>query len=134
MTTLYGLQQTPQNLDFLMPNSAFRGLGTGANLSELDSMNNMPQDAGMGFGMNMPTARLGLGLLGSLGGLLGASNMNSLAKKQFKYAKRVTDTNLRNQATSYNTSLEDRIRSRLAAEARPQSEAEPYLDRNRMTY
>lgn len=97
-------------------------------------MNRDSEGIGSGIGMNLPTMRLGLGLLGSLGSIWGASNMNKLAKDQLNYTKRVTDTNLKNQATAYNTSLEDRIRSRMAVEGRSAEEGDAYLDRNRLTY
>jgi hypothetical protein len=88
---------------------------------------------GSNFGFNVPTAQLALSGLGTLGSLWGAFQSAKLAKKNFNYTKDVTESNLANQIKSYNTSLEDRIRSRAAVEGMSPEQAASYLDRNRLT-
>jgi hypothetical protein len=68
------------------------------------------------LGFNLGTANTALGGLQAVGNLWQAWEANKLAKQQFAYQKRITDANLANQISSYNTALEDRIRSRAAAE------------------
>lgn len=65
--------------------------------------------------------------LASLGQLYGALQGIGIARKQLKLSERAFETNLGNQTQSYNTSLEDRIRSRYATEGRGASEADAYL-------
>jgi hypothetical protein len=87
---------------------------------------------GSGFGFNVPTAQLALSGLGTLGSLWGAFQSAKMAKKQFGYTKDVTESNLANQIKSYNTALEDRIRSRSKVEGMSTEQAQSYLDRNRL--
>jgi hypothetical protein len=89
--------------------------------------------AGSGFGFNVPTANLALAGLGTIGNLWGAFQSAKLAKKQFNYTKDVTETNLAGQIKSYNTALEDRIRSRAKVEGMSADQAQAYLDRNKLT-
>ncbi|QDH84030.1 hypothetical protein KMC60_gp57 [Achromobacter phage vB_AxyP_19-32_Axy11] len=86
-----------------------------------------------GLGMNIPTLQLGLGLLSSIGGIYSGMQANKLARDQFNFNKGVTETNLTNQIKSYNTSLEDRARSRAVTEGRDQASADEYIARNRLT-
>ena len=86
-----------------------------------------------GFGFNMPTAQLLLGGLSTIGGIWNAWESQKLAKKQFAYQKDVTETNLRNQIQAYNTTLEDRGRSRAFTEGQSSQEAQSYIDKNRLT-
>lgn len=72
------------------------------------------------------------GIVGSLGNLYGAYQANNLAKDQFNFQKQAYQTNLSNQIKTYNTALEDRIRSRTAAENGTQSQADDYLKKNRL--
>jgi hypothetical protein len=88
--------------------------------------------AGSGFGLNLGTANLALQGLSTLGGLWAAFKAQKLAKQQFKYTKNVTDTNLNNQIKSYNTTLEDRSRSRAKVEGMSPEMAQAYIDRNRL--
>lgn len=88
---------------------------------------------GSNLGFNIPTAQLALSGLGTLGSLWGAFQSAKMAKKQFRYTKDVTENNLANQIKSYNTSLEDRIRSRAAVEGMSPEMAQQYLDRNRLS-
>lgn len=85
---------------------------------------------GLGGGFNLD------GILGALGtgfGMYNAFQANKLAKKQFNFTKDITNTNLNNQMKSYNTALEDRIRSRTAMEGRDAQDAEAYLNEHRLT-
>lgn len=85
------------------------------------------------FGLNPGTFSLGLNGLGTLSNLWGGLQANKLAKEQFRFTKDITNTNLNNQIKSYNTSLEDRIRSRAAVEGQSAQQAEAYLAKNRLT-
>ena len=86
-----------------------------------------------GFGLNLDTAKLALSGLGTIGNLWAAFQAQKLAKKQFDFTKRITETNLANQVQSYNTTLEDRGRSRAFAEGQSASDARAYIDKNRLT-
>jgi len=85
------------------------------------------------LGMNVPTLQLGLGALGSLSNIYGGFQANKLAKDQLSFTKDITNTNLNNQIQSYNTALEDRARSRAAAENRSQSSADEYIQQNKLS-
>ena len=118
-TSLYdtwGVNQTPFNLNGIGP----QGGG-------------MPQGAGGGFGFNMPTLQMGIQGLNTIGNIWGAWQSNKLAKDQLNFTKMITNTNLNNQIKSYNTALEDRSRSRAAVEGQSASEAQSYVDRNRLS-
>ena len=69
-----------------------------------------------GLGMNIDTARLGLGGLQALGGLWSASQQNKLAKASFNHQKGILDTNLANSIKAYNLSVDDKFRSRAVVE------------------
>lgn len=86
----------------------------------------------LGLGKNLPTAQLALGGIATLGQLWGAFQANKLAKKQFQYAKGVTETNMANQVQSYNTALDDRIRSRAVAENQSPEQVAAYLEANKL--
>jgi hypothetical protein len=88
---------------------------------------------GSGFGVNMDTAKLALSGLGTIGNLWAAFQAQKLAKRQFDFTKRITETNLANQVKSYNTTLEDRGRSRAFTEGQDASTAQSYIDKNRLT-
>lgn len=65
-----------------------------------------------GFGFNMPTLQMGLQGLAAIGNLYLGSRALGMAKDQFDFSKRMAQTNLRNQVNTYNTGLEDRLRTR----------------------
>lgn len=88
--------------------------------------------ASSGFGLNMDTGKLLLGGLQTIGSIWNAWESQKLAKKQFAFQKDVTETNLRNQIQSYNTTLEDRSRSRAHTEGQDASTAQAYIDNNRL--
>lgn len=97
------------------------GLGGGINMV-------MPQNQGWGF--NIPTMKLGIEGLSALGGLYTAFKANGLAEDRFDFAKDVTNTNLRNQIASYNTSVRDRARARGVAEGQSQEQINNYVSAN----
>lgn len=88
---------------------------------------------GAGLGFNIGTGQLVLGGLSALGNLWGAQKQFKLAEDQFDFTKKIATTNLNNQVKSYNTALEDRIRSRAAMEGSSSAEAEAYLNKNRLS-
>lgn len=86
-----------------------------------------------GFGFNMDTSKLLLGGLQTIGSIWNAWESQKLAKKQFAFQKDITETNLRNQIQSYNTTLEDRGRSRAHTEGQDAGTAQAYIDKNRLS-
>jgi hypothetical protein len=88
---------------------------------------------GGGLGANMDTAKLALSGIGTLGSLWGAFKAASLADKQFKYTRDVTETNLANQLKTYNTGLTDRANNRAIVEGRSPAETAAYIDANKLT-
>lgn len=88
---------------------------------------------GGGLGANMDTAKLALSGIGTLGGLWGAFQAASLAKKQFNYTRDVTETNMANQLKTYNTGLTDRANNRAIVEGRTPAETAAYIDTNKLT-
>ena len=89
--------------------------------------------AGTGLGFNIGTGQLALGGLSALTNIWGANKQMKLAEDQFDFTKKIATTNLNNQVKSYNTALEDRIRSRAAMEGSSSAEAEAYLNKNRLS-
>lgn len=85
-----------------------------------------------GLGFNLGTGKLVLGGIQAIGNIWNAWEANKLAKEQFAYKKDVTEANLANQIQSYNTTLEDRIRSRSAMESTSQASATSYLDSHKL--
>ena len=84
------------------------------------------------LGWNVPTIKMGLSGLSTLGNLWGAWQSNQLARDQLNFTKDVTNTNLNNSIKSYNTSLEDRARARGAMEGQTTTETQAYIDKNRL--
>jgi hypothetical protein len=82
---------------------------------------------GSGLGMNLGTAQLALGGLQTIAGIWGAWQANKLAKDQLNFQKGVVNTNLANQVQSYNTTLEDRARSRAHTQNQDPSTADDYI-------
>jgi len=110
-----------------------QSFGSPASGSGLASTTGAAGAAGSGFGFNLPTANMALSGLGVLGNLWGGFQANSIAKDQLRFTKDVTNTNLNNQIKSYNTSLEDRARSRAAVEGQSTADMQAYLDKNRLS-
>lgn len=85
---------------------------------------------GSGLGFNSGTLGLAIGGLQTIGSLWQAWQANKLAKEQFEFQKDFANTNLANQIQSYNTTLEDRGRSRAFTEGQSPEEAQAYIDEN----
>lgn len=94
-----------------------------------------PAPGGFAAGLGGPlgVASLGLSALSSLGSLWMGLKANKLAKKQFKFTKDVTNTNLANQIQSYNTALADRARSRGVMEGQTQDQVAGYINANALS-
>lgn len=110
------------------PNPTMAPNGWWNNLMSGGQQGSLTQQLG-GFG---GIAQLGLGAIGTIGGLINSRNMLGLARDQFKHARDVTNTNLTNQIQSYNTALADRARTRAAMEGRDQASAERYIEENKL--
>lgn len=75
----------------------------------------------------------GMNMAGNLANIWSGYQQNRLARDNFNFQKGIMNTNLANQIASYNTALEDTIRSRYSSR---EQEANPnlvsnYLERNR---
>ena len=92
------------------------------------------QQGGSDIGWNIPTLQTGFQGLATLGNLWGAFQGNKLARKQFSAAQDAYNTNVTNQIKSYNTSLEDRIRSRYVYDDKAgQAEADRQIEKHKLT-
>lgn len=88
----------------------------------------------LGTGMNgFQLGNLALSGLGTIGGLIGSLGSLSLAKKQFNMQKSFGETNLNNQIKAYNTSLDDKARSRAVVEGQSDAERDAYIEENKAT-
>lgn len=116
------------------------GMNTGSGLRT--AVGNMPPvgavagaDAGGGWfskiGGLEGIASLAQGLA-SLGQVYGALQSVKLGKEQLNLSREAYQTNLANQRQSYNTALEDRIRSRHVMEGRGSGETDAYLAKNKL--
>lgn len=65
--------------------------------------------------------------LGSIGQIFTAMKGLKIAKEQLAFSKEAYQTNLKNQTQTYNTSLEDRIRSRYYTEGKSADQVSSYL-------
>lgn len=92
-----------------------------------------PNGAAFGMGLNLPTMNLALGGLQTLGGLWNAFEQRRMAQRQFDFVKDTTNTNMKNQIQAYNTTLEDRSRSRAHTEGQSPEQAQAYIDKNRLS-
>lgn len=86
-----------------------------------------------GLGLNVGTGQMALGGLQSLAGIFNSIQANKLANQQFKFTKDVTNTNLNNSIKSYNTALSDRANSRFFTQNQSQSDADAYINANRLS-
>lgn len=119
------------------PVSGISGTGSTSDLSSILGFGSGPvfppapgQNQAKGFfgGMGgMDALKLGLGGLQTIGNLWQAWESNKLAKQQFGLQKNLAQTNLTNQISSYNTSLEDRINSRYVTEGKSGDQAAAYI-------
>ena len=92
----------------LNPQSSGLGLQYGGQTAS----SNLGLNQSNGFGFNMPTLQMGLRGLSAIGNLYLGSKAMGMAKDQFNFSKQMAQTNLKNQVNSYNTGLEDRLRTR----------------------
>lgn len=110
--------------------------GLGANGSALTGgvggLGGAPGDIGGGMGA-LGYANAGITGLQTLGALWGAWQQNKMAKKQFKFTKDITNTNLANQIKSYNTALYDRARSRAVMEGQTDAQRDAYIADNSLS-
>ena len=84
---------------------------------------------GAGFWGNFSNIMDGLGSIGQL--YMGLKSLG-IAKEQLAFSKEAYQTNLANSTKSYNTALEDRIRSRYVTEGKSSAEADAYLAKNNL--
>lgn len=125
----------PYSLSF-----GLRGTGQGLQLAPNagSTLNHSPQAgpdpaAGFELGFNAPSLRLGLQGLNTLGNLWGALQSTKLAREQLNFTKNITNTNLNNSIKSYNTTLEDRARSRGFTEGSSDTDINNYIAANRLS-
>lgn len=84
------------------------------------------------LGMNLGTANLVFGGIGTIGNLWMAYQAQKLAKEQFAFQKDMMNANFANQLQSYNTALTDKINSRTAQEGGDTADAQAYIDNNKL--
>jgi hypothetical protein len=85
------------------------------------------------FGMNVPTAQLGLGALGMAGNMWGAFKAQGLAQSQFDFQKQMAQKNLANSIAAYNTQLDDKARARGAMEGQTDDQVNSYISKNKLS-
>lgn len=92
--------------------------------------NPTPQIAPVATGSTSPSffqegggLEVGLGAIQTLGSLWNSFQQQKMAQKTFNLQKSAYDTNLSNQRSTYNSALEDRIRSRYATEGKTTAQA-----------
>ncbi len=71
-----------------------------------------------------------LGGVQVLGNLWSTYQQHKMAKEKMSFAREQWDTNLANQTQTYNTALEDRIRSRHAYSGADEGETDAYLEKH----
>ncbi len=83
---------------------------------------------------SMNTQNIGMmaGGLQALGGMWNTFQQTRLARQSMDQQREAWETNLANQEKTYNTSLEDKIRSRYAAEGRSSRDADDYLKKHQL--
>ena len=84
------------------------------------------------FGMNIPTAQLGLTGLSTLGNLWGSFQSNKLAKDSFNFQKGMAENNYANQIKSYNTALTDRATTRGFVQGDSTEMTQQYINDNKL--
>jgi hypothetical protein len=105
------------------------GVTAGMNLP---ANNTLGGQGNNGLGFNLGTGQLVLGGIQAIGNIWAAMEAQKLGREQFNFQKGITNTNLANQITSYNTTLADRIKSRSFTEGRPDGYAEQYIEDNKL--
>ena len=84
------------------------------------------------FGMNIPTAQLGLTGLGTLGDLWSSFQSNKLARDSFNFQKGMAEKNYANQIKSYNTALTDRATTRGFVQGDSTEMTQQYINDNKL--
>ena len=84
------------------------------------------------FGMNIPTAKLGLTGLSTLGNLWGSFQSSKLAKDSFNFQKGMAEKNYANQIKSYNTALTDRATTRGFVQGDSTEMTQQYINDNKL--
>ena len=84
------------------------------------------------FGMNIPTAQLGLTGLSTLGNLWGSFQSTKLAKDSFNFQKGMAERNYANQIKSYNTALTDRATTRGFVQGDSTEMTQQYINDNKL--
>ena len=84
------------------------------------------------FGMNIPTAQLGLTGLSTLGNLWGSFQSNKLARDSFNFQKGMAEKNYANQIKSYNTALTDRATTRGFVQGDSTETTQQYINDNKL--
>ena len=84
------------------------------------------------FGMNIPTAHLGLTGLSTLGELWGSFQSTKLAKDSFNFQKGMAEKNYANQIKSYNTALMDRATTRGFVQGDSTETTQQYINDNKL--
>jgi len=79
-------------------------------------------------------AQMGISAISTLGSLWSSFQQNKIAKKSLALQERTFETNLKNQTTSYNTELRDRVENRYRSEGREdyQKQADSYVESNKL--
>lgn len=109
-------------------NPAVTTPGTGA-----PTVDPVGQGGFMGLGENFANnAGTVLSGVQALGSLWNSYQANKLAKEQIGLQREAFQTNLANQKKTYNTALEDRIRSRYNTEGRSSGEADAYVNQHKL--
>ncbi len=108
----------PETENTMSPQTGSVGTNTG-----IGGNNFWSQDGG---------ANVALGGIAVLGNLWNSYQQQKIAKDQLKFAKNQWNTNLSNQKQTYNTALEDRIRSRHAYSGKDENQTQEYLSKNRL--
>jgi hypothetical protein len=95
-----------------------------------------PAGAKPGFFSEFGPGQFALGAIQTLGSLWNSFQQNKLAKQSFNFQKQAYETNLANQTKTYNTELEDRIRSRYEGmegdRTTNDAKANDYIAKNRL--
>jgi len=81
-----------------------------------------------GFWQEGGGAQIGLGAIQTLGSLWNSFQQQKMAKKTFNLNKRAYENNLNDQRSTYNSALEDRIRSRGAYNGASEAETNKIIE------
>lgn len=89
--------------------------------------------SGWGDAPGLAKANLALSGLSTIGNLWASMKQLKLAKQQFGFQRDFANANFANQLRSYNTSIEDRARSRGFTEGQSQDQIQRYVSENSLT-